>query len=110
MSTQFANTFGTRAGRREPALDRIVNSDNNTRISSQKDNHALERKLYDSTLHHEVVHRRRDNEVRGLPRTTVTVKANDTLQSFSHLPRHLSSKPRHAPESHLKRTHNKWHA
>ena len=110
MLTPFATTFGPRAGL-GPARDLSVNSDNNTRKVFQNDNQALEGELYDIQIQHEVVHHRSRIDVRGLPRTVQnTLKANDTLQSYTHLPRHLSSKPRHAAESHLKRTHNKWHA
>jgi len=107
MLTPFATTLGPRAGL-GPARDLSVHCDNNTRKVSQDDNQALEGELYDIQIQHEVVHHRSRIDVRGLPRTAQnTLKANDTLQSYTHLPRHLSSIPQHAAESHLKRTHNK---
>ena len=99
MSTQFANTFGSRAGL-GPAKDPLVHCDNNTRMISENDSAAMEGESYVILpIQHEVVHHR-NGIVRGLPRTAQnTIKANDTLKHFLHLPRHLSSKPQHAADS-----------
>ena len=99
MSTQFATTFGPRAGL-GPAKDPCVHCDNNTRMISENDSAAMEGESLIRTIQHEVVHHHR-GIVGGLPRSVqYTTKANDTLKSFLHLPRHLSSKPQHTAESH----------